>query len=128
MAKTGAGFNSSQGKKKASNKVLTAYLAEKDVGELDHRRQLLIKQALDNNQKVTSTTNQSQMQSSASASKVNDSRRKSANAGLRSNQRPITTVASSQIEPPTEMYLQPSASTHGLQRMRQSGLTPPPNE
>lgn len=39
MGKTG--FNSSQGKKKSNNKVLTAYLQEKNsnnVEEIDHRR------------------------------------------------------------------------------------------
>lgn len=59
MAKTG-GFAA---KKPKTSKVLSAYLAEKNIEDNDHRRQLLIKQALDNNQKVTKD------------------RRKSANAG-----------------------------------------------
>ena len=74
MAKTG-GF---VGKKKG-NKVLTAYLAEKTIEDFD-RRQMLIKQALDNNQKVNS--NSTHATAVTTNSKVTD-RRKSANAGLR---------------------------------------------
>jgi len=72
---------------KKSNKILTAYLAEKPIDDFD-RRQMLIKQALDNNKKVSNTSTTQLAGGALSSTKVTD-RRKSANAGTRASVRPI---------------------------------------